>query len=54
MYTHAFKFIFTTTLSRCDYFVNPELVAEFETRAGRLAKDDMMLCEEEQEAAMVM
>ena len=52
MYTHLCIFFFTTTLSRCDYFVDPQLVAAYEKRAGKLAKDDMMLNEEEQKAGI--
>lgn len=47
MYTHVFMFFFSITLSKCDYFVDYTLVANFEEREGRLAKDDMMLTEEE-------
>jgi hypothetical protein len=47
MYTHIFLFFFTITLSKCDYFVDPVLVAEYEAREGKLAKDDMLLSSEE-------
>ena len=47
MYTHIFLFFFTITLSKCDYFVDPALVAEYEAREGKLAKDDMLLSSEE-------
>ena len=45
-------FFFTMVISKSDYFVDPKLVAEYEERAGKLAKDDIFLTEKEIEAGI--
>ena len=50
--THICMFFFTMVISKSDYFVDPKLVAEFEERAGKLAKDDIFLTEKELEAGI--